>query len=262
MDDLGQLTRWLWAGTTLVEMFLLSLLIVRRNINAYPAFAIYILVTLAQSGLLFLTIRKWGFASPIAFWIGWGTQALVLGARAFVVAELSWHILGRFRGIWALARWILLSSGTVVLAYALVAAKHDLRLVLNSFELGLELAAAAVIVTLLLFARYYGVVVSPALRLLAIGLCGYSCISALNDAILEKWLASYVALWNAVDMVAFLSCLLLWSWAFRKFVAQPAASPLFLDGSAYLKLVPEVNWRLRSLDEALIQMWRLETPRS
>jgi hypothetical protein len=133
--------------------------------------------------------------------------------------------------------------------------------VFNTAEVGLELASAAVIVTLLLFARYYEIAVSPALRLLAIGLCTYSCISVLNDAILERWLADYVSLWNAFGMIAFLVCLFLWGWAFRKPLRMASPAPLFLDGSVYQNLVPEVNWRLRSLNEQLVQLWRLEAPR-
>jgi hypothetical protein len=52
--------------------------------------------------------------------------------------------------------------------------------------MGIELATAAVIVLLLLFARYYDIVVEPPLRLLAAGLCMYSCVSVLNDTILER----------------------------------------------------------------------------
>jgi hypothetical protein len=117
-------------------------------------------------------------------------------------------------------------------------------------------------VTLLLFARYYDVAVSPPLRLLAVGLCFYSCVSALNDAILERWLNRYVSLWNALGMTAFLACLLLWSWAFRRPAPQAAAAPLFSSGSVYLNLIPEMNLRLRSLNEQLIEFWRLEAPRT
>ncbi len=172
------------------------------------------------------------------------------------------YILGRFRGVWILARWILLASGATVLFYALIAAFHQWRLLLNTAEMGIELATAAVIVLLLLFARYYDIVVEPPLRLLAAGLCMYSCVSVLNDTILERWLTRYVYLWNALGMVAFLSCLLLWSWAFRKSAPQAIADPLFLDRSVYLKIIPEMNWRLRLLNERLIQFWRLEAPRT
>jgi hypothetical protein len=144
----------------------------------------------------------------------------------------------------------------------LIAGNHQWQLVLNTVELGLELAIAAVIVALLLFARYYGIAVNSALRLLAIGLCGYSCVSVLNDTILERWLLQYVSVWNALGMLAFLACLLLWIWAFRKSVPEVATAALFPDGSIYRTLVPEVNWRLRSLDQELMQLWRLGTPPS
>jgi hypothetical protein len=260
MDDLGLFTKSLWAITAIVQALLLCLLVARKNAKSYPAFSAYIFMTLAQSGLLFVAIKGWGFSSTMSWRIGWATQCLVLAARAFAVAELCQHILGRFRGVWLLARWILLGCGAAILVYALLAANHQWRLMPNTAELGLEMATAAVIVTLLLFARYYDIVVASPLRSVAIGLCVYSCLSVLNDAILERWLSRYVSLWNESGMVAFLACLLVWGWAFRKFAPQSTADPLFLDRSVYLNIIPEVNWRLRSLNEHLMQFWRLEAP--
>ncbi len=255
MEDLDIFTKWTWAMTAIAQALLICLLIARRNANIYPAFTVYIFMTLAQSGLLFVAIRGSGFSSLTSYRIGWATQSVVMGARAFAVAELCRHVLGRFRGVWLLARWILLICGTAVLLYALLAANHQLKLLLSSAELGLELAAAAVIVTLLLFARYYDIAVARPVRLLALGLCLYSFVSVLNDAILERWVSRYVSLWNQFGMAAFLGCLLLWTWAFRHSAPQRAASPMFVDGTVYLKTIPEMNWRLRSLNEQLMQFW-------
>jgi hypothetical protein len=262
MDDLGLFTRWLWAASAIAQAVLLGLLVARRNAYGCRAFSVYILMTLAQSGLLFVAIRKWGFSSSVTWQVGWTTQCLVMGARAFAVAELCKHVLGRFRGVWFLARWILLSCGVTVLCYALIAANHQWRFALNTAELGLELGSAAVIVTLLLFARYYDVAVASPLRSLAAGLCLYSCVSVLNDAILQRWFSRYVSLWNVFGMVAFLACLLLWTWTFRNFTPQTAAVPLFMDGSVYLSVIPEVNWRLRSLNEQLMRFSRQESSRT
>jgi hypothetical protein len=262
MKGVDSLTQGLWAVTAIAQILLLCLLIARRNVSSYPAFSAYIFMTLAQSVLLFVAIKGWGFSSPVAWRVGWTTQSLVLGARAFAVAELCRHILGRFRGVWVLARWVLVTSGLVVLFYALAAANHKLQIVLNTAELGLELAIAAVIAMLVLFARYYGVPAARPLRWLAIGLCVYSCVSVVNDTILERWPSRYVSLWNMVGMAAFLACLFLWSWAFRKAAPQSAADPRLLDRGVYLKIIPEVNWRLHALDEQLIRFWRLETPRT
>ena len=102
MDELGLFTEWLWAVTAIVQALLLCLLVARRNASNYPTFSAYIVMTLAQSGLLFVAIRGWGFSSPVSWSIGWATQFLVLGARAFAVAELCRHILGRSvgSGVW------------------------------------------------------------------------------------------------------------------------------------------------------------------
>src|SRR5258707_3129638 len=143
-------------------------------------------MTLAQSGLLFVAIKRWGFSSSVAWRIGWATQFLVLGARAFAVAELCRHILGRFRGVWILARWILLASGATVLFYALIAAFHQWRLLLNTAEMGIELAAAAVIVLLLLFAPYFDIVVESPPRFLGARPFMYSCLSVLDDTNLPR----------------------------------------------------------------------------
>jgi hypothetical protein len=255
MEGLGPFTKSIWAITALAQALLLCLLIARRNANSYPAFTVYIFMTLAQSGLLFAVIRGSGFSSLTSYRIGWATQSVVMGARAFAVAELCRHVLGRFRGVWLLARWILLVCGITVLLYALLAANHQWRLVFNTAELGLELATAAVIVVLLLFARYYDIAVERPLPLLAVGLCLYSCVSVLNDAILERWVSRYASLWNAFGMAAFLGCLLLWTWAFRHSARQAAVSPMFMDRTVYMNTVPEMNWRLRSLNEQLMQFW-------
>jgi hypothetical protein len=262
MNELGLFTESVWAVTAIVQALLLCLLVARKNVSSYPAFSAYIFMTLAQSGLLFMAIKGSGFSSSVSWRVGWTTQCVVLGARAFAVGELCRHVLGRFAGIWVLGRWILLICGAAVLLYALIAANHQWWLLPNTAELGLELATAAVIVTLLLFARYYDIGVDTPLRLLAVGFCLYSCISAMNDAILERWLGKYVSLWNALGMGAFLSCLLLWSWAFRKPAPQVVAAPLFSSGSVYLNLIPEMNLRLRLLNEQLIEFWRLEAPRA
>ena len=255
MEDLDPFTKWTWATTAITQVVLLCLLVAKRNARIYPAFTAYIFMTLAQSGLLFVAIRGSGFSSLTSYRIGWATQSMVMGARAFAVAELCQHVLGRFRGVWLLARWILLVCGTAVLLYALLAANHQWQLLLNTAELGLELAAAAVIVTLLLFARYYDIAVARPVRLLAVGLCLYSCVSVLNDAILERWVSRYVSLWNAFGMAAFLGCLLLWTWAFRHSAPQTVATPMFVDGTVYVNTIPQMNWRLRSLNEQLMQFW-------
>jgi hypothetical protein len=260
MNGLGISAQWLWAATAILQTLLLFVLLARRNAGNYPAFSIYIFMTLSQSALLFVVYRRWGYRSQESWIVGWISQFLVLSARALAIEELCRHILGAFRGVWFLARRILLATALSVLIYAVAVAAHEWRLLPNTTEIGLEMATAAVIVLLLLFARYYEIVVESPLRMLAVGLCLYSCFSALNDVVLERWLSRYADLWNICGMVAFLACLLLWTWAFRNAVPVQAPQPVLLSRGVYLTIVPEMNRRLRLLDEQLIQFWRMEAP--
>lgn len=262
MQGMGHLTQTLWALAVAAQLGLFALLTWRKVSRQFPALLLYLVVTIAQAAALFLTYRTWGFNSPTAFRVAWGTQCLVLLARGNVVLELCRHVLGRFRGIWAMCRWMLLSCGLAVLCYAAYVTRRDWNLALTTAELALELATASIIVLLLLFARYYEIEVPSHLRLLALGLCFYSGVAVLNDAVLERWLASYVSVWNTLETTAFLVCLTLWSVAFRNWRPTELTVPVGVEQIVYRKLVPEVNWQLQLLNRQLIRLWRLEAPRT
>jgi len=110
---------------------------------------------------------------------------------------------------------------------------------------------ATVIVLLFVFARYYEVGVEPAVRTMAIGFLLYSCFRVLNDTILEGWSHRYATLWNLLGTLSFLASMLLWSWAFRR--TQPATTfeAERAPEDLYRTLAPEINARLRELNEQL-----------
>jgi hypothetical protein len=256
MADPTQFRQLLWAANTGVEILLLVVLGVRRNYRGYPAFTFYIAMNLTQAAILYATYRRWGFSSVALWRVGWGTQAAVVCARAVAVAEVCRHLLGPYRGIWALARRILLACAAFVLLYSGLAARHQWKLALSSADRGLELSIAAVIVVLFLFARYYDVRIERTDRLLAIGLCLYSCFRALNDTILERYLNGYAMLWSVLGLLAFFASLLLWTWALRKSLAETASEEDLLPLGVYQTIAPQINLRLRLLNEQLCQIWK------
>jgi hypothetical protein len=260
MEELGQFTRLLWLLTVIAQTGILALLLWHGAARRFPALFVYIGMTVAQTVVLFVTYAHWGLLSQAAWRMGWGTQAFVLVARAALIFDVCRRVLGPFRGIWALARWMLLSSGVLVMCSGVTLGKDGWKLGLTTAEMGLELAMAAVIVLLLLCARYYGIEIVYAVRWLAAGLCLYSCASVLNDAVLERYLNAYASLWNGFGMLSFVACLSMWIWAFRK--RQPADVDAVdaTDVALYGTLMPRVNWRLRVLNEELIRLWRPEAP--
>jgi hypothetical protein len=260
VGQLATTTKALWLLCATGQAALIATLIAHKSFRVYPAFFAYIMTSLMQAVVLLMVFLAWGFNSPVSSRAAWVTQYVVVCVRALAVAEVSRHLLSRFVGIWALAGRILRGAAAVVL-YALIAASQR-GAGLGAAEASLELAIAGGIVGLLLFARYYQVPLKPPVRALAAGLCFYSCISALNDMILERWFLPYASLWNLLGMATFLGCLSVWMWAFRKPVSPPKAGVAALDGSVYRSISPEINLKLLQLNEQLSRFWRAEAPRT
>jgi hypothetical protein len=219
-------------------------------------------VNLALGASVYFIYRHWGYSSVTARRIAWAMLFVVICARALAVAEVCKRLPGRYRVIWALAWRIFLASAALVLLYSAAAGRHRWELALPSAQRGLELAIATVIVLLLLFIRYYAVHADPADLSLAVGLCLYSCFNVLNNTILEHYLYSYVVLWNVLGLLLFFVSLSVWAWALRR--PQPAANTreaLHAPG-IYQSITPQINARLRSLNEQLSHFWKAEVTRN
>jgi len=251
----------MWAASTAAGVFVLVLLAVHKNHRAYPAFTLYIFINLAQAILLFIIYRRWEYHSRVSWSFGWGTQAVTVCARALAVTEICRHVLARYPGIWALAKRMLLMCAGLVLLYSGLAARHQWQLALPSAERGLELSIATVIVVFFLFARYYDVRTEPADRLLAIGFCLQSSFRVLNDTIADRYLFGYAQLWSFLGMLAYFASLVLWSWALRKPRTETAAEENLLPLGVYQSITPQINLRLRLLNEQLCQIWKPEVTR-
>jgi hypothetical protein len=262
LADISYLQQVLWAANVAVETTLVAILVVRKNYRLYPTFFFYILLVLGQNIVGFVTYRQWGFNSEIAWRIFWAIQAVLICARALAVAEVCRHLLSRYRGVWALAWRILLLCAALVFCYSILAARHDWRLAFPSAHRALELSIASIIVTLLVFARHYDVETEPEDRSLAIGFCLYSCFAVLNNTLLERFLYDYSVNWNLLGMFMFLASLSLWTWALRKPQFLPEPGEILLPRVVYQSLTPEINLRLRLLNEQLSRFWPAEAKHS
>ncbi len=262
MVKLQELQQILWVVNIAAGVFLFILVVGCRNYRAFPAFTLYLLTNSALNVCLFLAYQRWGFISPIFWWSDWGMQVVVICARSLAVAELCRHLLARYRGIWGLVWRVLLACAASTLIYSCIAAEYQWKLALIRAERGLELAIAAVIVAVFVFVRYYDVETNPTDRSLAVGFCLYSCFNALDDTGLEYYLYRYIELWNILVMLAFLASQLLWTWSLRKPQTETAAEEALLPAVVYQTVAPQINIRLRLLNEQLSQFWKTEAPRN
>jgi hypothetical protein len=249
-----QLQAAVWALTTGLELALFVQLIRRHLSRDYPQFLAYLGSAILQSLALAALYRTDKLDNATAWKIAWLTQGLVVVMRALVLVELNRKILSRFIGIWALARRLLLVVAVAVIAYDLLLSKGQwLWLILNGVR-GLELAMAAVIVTMLLFARYYRVPVNSLQRAVAVGLCLYSSFYVINYSWLERTVQQYAVLWNFLGLIAFIASLLVWiNAASRHAASSESVAPMAIPAELYGTLSSEVNSRLLLLNRQLIQ---------
>jgi hypothetical protein len=118
---------------------------------------------------------------------------------------------------------------------------------------------ATVIVTMLIFARYYRVPVNQLQRALAVGLCLYSSFYVINYSLLEKIVQQYAVLWNFLGIFAFIASLLVWISAVNRYAeSQEVALPPAISPELHGKLSSEVNSRLYLLNRQLIQLLHLK----
>lgn len=258
MYEIAAFERVLWSLSFCLNFALVFLLLYRKNYRIYPCFLLYTVVNLFQGVVLFVSLQLWRYHSSALFKIGWGTQGVVVAARALSVAEVCRNVLAKYRGIWGFGWRLSLTVAALVLAYSWAVGAHSRRLFAVTADRSIELAIAAALLALLVFAHYYQVVIEPATRFLAIGFFLYSCFRVLNDTILERWLLKYEDFWTLLGTVTFLASMLLWGWALRVIPQQASSPPELLPRDHYRLLSPAINARLKTLDEQLGRFWRAE----
>lgn len=259
MEGITKTQEILWALQFAVQVGLVFLLFSRRTYRDYPVFFLYQVVEFLQNPVLWFSYHHWGHASVsfIAWMIFWISQCVVLCTRAAAVAELCWHILGSYRGVWAMAWRVLCVCAGILSTYSLLVSRHSWIFLLPNSVRALEIAIASVIVVLLAFAHLYHVKVASVDRLLLIGFCLYSCFTVLNDAVVDRFLYQYDKIWDALSMITYMATMFVWIRALRLEATKPAIEPIMLPGLVYHQLSPEINLRLKVLNEQLSHFWHV-----
>lgn len=262
MADSLHLQDTVWAISTALELVLLTLLVRRRAMANYPFFTAYLISAILQSVAVATVYRTMEIGGRPAWFAAWGTQAVVTIMRSLALVELARRILSPYAGIWGLARHLLILVGAGVLLYGLLFSKGKWDwLILNGVR-GFELASATVIVTILLFVRFYGLPLLPLPRALAIGFCLYSSFYVIDFSLLEKVAQRHWDFLNFMGILTFLASLLVWIRATMSYVAsEDVLKPAVIPQELYGKLSSEVNLRLHLLNRQLMQLLHTEERR-
>jgi hypothetical protein len=250
-----------WGASIFLRAFLLCLLIFRKNMRFFPFFTAYLIINIGKGVALNFAYKAWGFESLPTYKFAWIMAAMVTCVKALAVAELCRLLLGGYRGIWSLAWRVLLTCAGLILLYSAFAAKRNWEGAIIGAGRASELAIATVIVIVFLFMRHYEVVSEASVRFLALGFCIYSCMAVINFTILERY-TTYSTVWNALNVGAYLASLFVWTWALHSSIPRAIFHPMLFSRAVYQQLSPEINARLRALNDQLITFGGLEAPRS
>jgi len=205
--------------------------------------------------------QQFGFRAKVSYAVVWATQIIVVMARALAAAEFCRRVLGRYPGVWALAVRVLVGCGLAALLSVLYFGQDGLKYAVVTLEIAAEAFIATLVVGTFTFVRYYQAQLDAGPLMLGLGLGFNSCLKILNDAVLARYLRDYAGVWNEIGMVAFCGVLVTWIFAMRVEASSVEREIVLHPAPAYNALVPQMNERLRELNQHLIQLWRLEQPK-
>jgi hypothetical protein len=256
---------YLWAASVLAQAVVCGILVYRGHFRTLPFFATYITLNLYQAVFLYGVYSRYGFRSPEASAAAWWSEAITLVARAFATVEILRVALKSYRGISGLVWRLLGGISLLLLICVAIIARGDAGWALMHADRGYHMIFAAAVIACLTLIRYYQIQVAPVYKALLAGFCFYSCAKVLIDSILPDLLfqryPNFEFIWQSLAMVSFLAVLVLWGWALRRPLPEKAERAV-LPSSVYGRIVPEINYQLRAINEQLMNFWKIEEPRS
>jgi len=249
----------LWALSTLLQLGLCVLIFWRRLYRRLLIFTGYVVLSLLSGIVAWWVYLHWGYQSWTAWYFAWVVQGVTLFARGLAVGELCWKILRAYTGVWGLAWRALVFLSVMLTVRAMVYAQGDAHWVVPfvlTAEQGLEMMIAAVLLALLAICAYYRIGVEPSYRWIVVGLCFNSIIQALNNSFLRNWLSTHILFWNGIRLSSFEIAIVVWCLALWKPLPAERPAPVLLSQQVYDELTPQVNYRLRLLNQRLLEILR------
>jgi hypothetical protein len=265
MSGLTYVVQWIWAFSVAAQVAVCATLLFRGRFRKLPVFTAYISLNLCQAGFLYVVYAHFGFSSHTAEVLAWWSEVSTLILRSLATAEVLRLALGPYRGIWGLGWRVLAVAFGGVFSYAAIEAGRNIAWFLVLAERGLNFAFAVALVACLLLVRHYMVPVRPTYKALLAGFCFYSCTVVLASMAAQTFIlrgfAHYQPIWQAATTLSFAIVQVVWAVALRKPLPVEENQHVLLPASIYQQLSPEINQRLRALNEQLIQFWKPEATR-
>jgi hypothetical protein len=265
MASLSPVMLSLWVISAVVQITVFFLVFANRYFRTLPLFAIYVVLNLIQAALLVFVYSHYGFRSDAAYEIYWISEPIVLIAQALAAMQLIRRFLRHYPGIWGLA-WRVIAVGAVVtVSHALASAERDPSWRMMIANRGYHLTFAVALISCLLLIRFYAIPVNRTYRILLAGFCFASCEVVAADTLLQMMFLQRFPgagdIWNYIEMAAFIGVQIIWVVALWQPAQAEERRPSLLPASEYEQLSPDINSRLRKINDVLNRFWRMEATR-
>ena len=266
MGSLTSYVQLVWGLSVAAQVAICALLFLKGNFRRVPTFTAYLASNVCQAVLLYEIYHHLGFRTRMSVVVAWSSEFVTLMLRVLATTEVLRLILKPYRGIWGLGWRVLSVSFGVVFSVALLDSWRNLSWAVVLADRGFHLAFAVALVACLVLIHYYVVPIHPVYKALLGGFCFYSCIVVLGNtvggALFLRGTADFQRIWQLATMCAFVAVLLIWAFALRMPIREPAPqADLLGTGRSYFAVSPEINERLRLLNEQLNRFWKPEATR-
>jgi hypothetical protein len=265
MSGLNSAVQWIWAFSVAAQVAVCATLVFRGHFRKLPVFTAYISLNLCQAGFLYVVYAHSGFSSHTVEVLAWLSEASTLILRSLATIEVLHLALSPYRGIWGLGWRVLVVVFGVVLTYAAIEAGSNVAWALALAVRGFHLAFAIALVACLLLVRHYMVPVRPTYKTLLAGFCFYSCtvvvLNTVAQTLLPAEFAHYQPIWQITTVASFAIVQVVWAVALGKPVPVEEKQPPLFAASIYQQISPEINQRLRLINEQLAKFWKPEATR-
>jgi len=265
MASLHRVVQGLWVVGLVAQLMVCGFLLFRGHYRKLPVFTAYIAVNICQAGFLYIVYSRFGFNSGAGSVLAWLSEAGTLILRSLATTEVLRIVLRPYRGIWGLGWRVLAFTFSGVFSYAAIEAGRNINWFIILADRGFHLAFAVALVACLLLIRHYSISIPFAYRALLGVFCFYSCTVILanvaGQTLFLHGSAQYKQVWQAATTVSYAIVQFVWVLALRKPLPAEEKQQALLPSSLYQQLSPEINQRLRSLNEQLIRVWKPEATR-
>jgi len=213
----------LLAGAAL-EVCLVWRLISQQMWRRYPYFFVYVLYVCTGTVVLFGIQQFLPELYPKAYW--WGSESIGVPLRFLVIWEVYRHTFPRGSVLHSIV-----SKGFVFVGFLLslfcvssfwgVETYNTFHSIYPAIERSFGFAQAALVLGLLMVARYYEVPLGRNLWGIAVAFGAYASVMTMNNVMVDltHWFVPY---WRALSPLSFVAMLGMWTWAVWVYAPNPA----------------------------------------